>query len=165
MKERITRLIPAIQRELREAAIRREHQAFMQHIEFIAYYDPVTKLPNQRRFLEEVETAIQKYASQPDQLLILAIPEIGEFKEIRTTVTQADYDALVRDIAMRIDLNCPNRVSLGRIDEHTFSILFLADADRDYADIARQVLSVFDEPYQLDPFTLQIGRASCRERV
>ena len=156
MKDRIVRLVPAIQRELREAQTRRERRAFMEHIEFIAYHDPVTRLPNQRLFVEEVDKAIKTFALKPDTLLIVAVPEISKFKDIRTTVSQADYDTLMKKIAERIWLRCKNMVALARIDEYTFATLFPADMGMDHDAVARRLQTAFDEAFELDPFQLHL---------
>ena len=156
MKDRITRLVPALQRELREAAVRREHQAVMEQIEFIAYHDPVTRLPNQRLFLAQVETAIDRYSPQTDKLLLLAVPEIARFKEIRTTLTQADYDELVDKIAGRIAQRCKQRVTLARIDEYSFALLVETGRAHPEDDVARDIVAAFAEPYELDPFSLHL---------
>ena len=156
MKDRIVRLVPAIQRELREAQTRRERRAFMEHIEFIAYHDPVTRLPNQRLFVEEVDKAIKAYALKPDTLLIVAVPEISKFKDIRTTVSQVDYDTLMKKIAERIWLRCKNMVALARIDEYTFAALFPADSGMDHHVVAKRLQTAFDEAFELDPFQLHL---------
>ncbi len=156
MKDRIVRLVPAIQRELREAQTRRERRAFMEHIEFIAYHDPVTRLPNQRLFVQEVDKTIKSYALRPDTLLIVAVPEISKFKDIRTTVSQADYDALMKKIAERIWLRCKNMVALARIDEYTFAALFPADSGMDHHTVAKRLQTAFDEAFELDPFQLHL---------
>src|SRR5580698_796953 len=156
MKDRIVRLVPAIQRELREAQTRRERKVFMEHIEFIAYHDPVTRLPNQRLFVEEVDKAIKAYALKPDTLLIVAVPEISKFKDIRTTVSQADYDTLMKRIAERIWLRCKNMVALARIDEYTFAALFPADQGMDHHAVAKRLQTAFDEAFEIDPFQLHL---------
>ena len=156
MKDRLVRLVPAIKRELREAVARRERRSFMEHMEFIAYHDPVTRLPNQRLFLQEVEQAIRQSASGPGRQLVIAIPEIAKFKEIRTTVTQADYDTLMRQIADRIWLRCEGMLNLARIDDYTFAALFPVDKDADPAAAVRGLLTAFDEPYEIDPFLLHL---------
>ncbi|HET7174507.1 MAG TPA: EAL domain-containing protein [Gammaproteobacteria bacterium] len=155
MKDRLVRLVPAIKRELREAEARRERRSFMEQMEFIAYHDPVTRLPNQRLFLQEVEQAIRK-SSPGDGQLVIAIPEIAKFKEIRTTVTQADYDTLMRQIADRIWLRCEGMLTLSRVDDYTFAALFPADKEADPAAVARSLLTAFDEPYEIDPFLLHL---------
>ncbi|HEU5399454.1 MAG TPA: EAL domain-containing protein, partial [Gammaproteobacteria bacterium] len=156
MKDRLVRLVPAIKRELREAVARRERKSFMEQMEFIAYHDPVTRLPNQRLFLQEVEQAIRRCDSYPGRRLVIAIPEIAKFKEIRTTVTEADYDTLMRQIADRIWLRCEGMLTLARIDDYTFAALFPLDQDGDPAVAARSLLSAFDEPYEIDPFLLHL---------
>ena len=156
MKDRLTRLVPAIQRELREAATRRERRTFMEQIEFIAYHDPVTRLPNQRLFLEQVGTAIHALDGSQRKQLVLAIPEIGKFREIRSTLSEADYDRLVKSIAERLQAKCPGTVSFARIDDYTFAMLFEAERDPEHGSIAARVLSAFEEPYELDPFFLHL---------
>ena len=156
MKDRIVRLIPAIQRELREALTRRERKAFLEHIEFIAYHDPVTRLPNQRLFVDEIEKAIKTYSLLPDTLLIVAVPEISKFREIRTTVSEADYDALMKKIAERIWLRCKSLVTLARIDEYTFAALFPAEKGVDHHSVAQHLLAAFEESFELDPFFLHL---------
>ncbi len=155
MKDKIVRLVPAIQRELREAVSRRERRAFMEHIEFIAYHDPATRLPNQRRFLEQVEAVISARGDRPGKALLL-VPEINKFREIRTTLTQSDYDNLVRDIAARIQHCCPGHLAFSRIDEYSFALLMEVDRQADYAAIAARLLRAFEEPYELDPFFLHL---------
>ena len=156
MKDRLVRLVPAVQRELRDAQTRRERRAFMEHIEFIAYHDPVTRLPNQRLFVDEVEKAIQTHTLQPDTLLIVAVPEIAKFREIRTTITQADYDVLMKRIAERLWLRCKNLVSLARIDDYNFAGLFTANGGMDHDGVARRMLAAFEDPFELDPFQLHL---------
>ena len=156
MKDRLVRLVPAIKRELREVVARRERKSFMEHMEFIAYHDPVTRLPNQRLFLQEVEHAIRKCASHPGSRLAIAIPEIAKFKEIRTTVTQADYDTLMRQIADRLWMRCEGMLSLSRIDDYTFAAMFTVDKSVDPEAVGRGLLAAFDEPYEIDPFLLHL---------
>ena len=156
MKDRLVRLVPAVQRELREAQSRRERRSFMEHIEFIAYHDPVTRLPNQRLFVDEVEKAIKTYALKPDTLLMVAVPEISKFREIRSTVSQADYDTLMKRIAERIWLRCKNMAVLARIDDYNFAGLFAAEHGMDHDAIAKRLLAAFEEPFELDPVQLHL---------
>lgn len=156
MKDRITRLVPAIRRELREAAVRRERQTFREQIEFMAFNDPVTRLPNQRLFLDQVEAVIGESDPQTDRPLLLLVPEIMRFKEIRTSLTQLDYDELVGQIAERIARNCRERLAFARIDEYSFAALVRADQPHDEEAIAGKILAAFAEPYDLDPFSLHL---------
>jgi PleD family two-component response regulator len=49
LKDNLTRLVPIIRRELRVAQLRSERRQALRQIEYLAYYDPHTGLPNQNR--------------------------------------------------------------------------------------------------------------------
>ena len=51
MKQKLARLVPAVQRELREAASRREQR---ERLHYLAYYDATTSLANRALFVERV---------------------------------------------------------------------------------------------------------------
>ena len=63
MKDNTARLLPAIERELREARMRQERRQAEETIHHLAYTDPVTGLPNRVRFRENVHQAIGRRRS------------------------------------------------------------------------------------------------------
>jgi hypothetical protein len=78
----------------------------------------------------------------------LLVPEINKFREIRTTLTQPDYDTLVRDIAARIQYRCSDNLALGRIDEYSFALLLEVDRQADHAAVAARLLQATEVPYR-----------------
>ena len=64
MKGNTARLLPAIERELREAHMRQERRQAEETIHRLAYIDPVTGLPNRVRFREQVHRAIEEAREQ-----------------------------------------------------------------------------------------------------
>ncbi len=57
MKANLTRLAPAIKRELSEAKTRRAHRQAQETIRHMAFHDSLTDLVNRREFERRVERA------------------------------------------------------------------------------------------------------------
>lgn len=58
-KDNLARLVPAVERELREALVRKEHRRVLERLKYQAFYDDLTGLPNRTFFLERVGECIE----------------------------------------------------------------------------------------------------------
>ncbi|MDY6805910.1 MAG: EAL domain-containing protein [Cyanobacteriota bacterium] len=64
-KDNLARLVPAVERELREALVRKEHRRVLERLKYQAFYDDLTGLPNRTFFLERVGECIEAKNQNP----------------------------------------------------------------------------------------------------
>src|SRR4051812_38396163 len=94
IKNNLNRLIPAINRELRDAEVRRERTRAEQRIRHLAYYDALTDLPNRTLFQNRLEQAVHNSMRARNPLVVL-IMDLDGFKEINDTLGHLMGDAVL----------------------------------------------------------------------
>src|SRR4029450_2431193 len=80
IKNNLNRLIPAINRELRDADVRRGRSKAEERIRHLAYYDSLTDLPNRTLFQNRLEMAVANAVRTRNPLSVL-IMDLDGFKE------------------------------------------------------------------------------------
>src|SRR6202166_427832 len=97
LAERVKFLVRAkqTQDQLRESEAR---------VRYLAYYDPLTALPNRQRLLQILEQQVEWAAPRQRGLAVLML-DVDNFSRINDTQGQAVGDALLKEIAHRLQ-NC-----------------------------------------------------------
>lgn len=97
MKDSLARLVPAVERELREAEHRDARRVAEQNIEYLSSYDSLTNLVNRQSFKSRVSDAIlyAKQGGAPDVLLFL---DLDQFKLVNDSCGNEAGDQLLKDI-------------------------------------------------------------------
>ncbi len=84
---------------IRDSTERRRAKA---RIEYLAYYDVLTGLPNRQLFVREVGRAIRN-AKQTGQLIALLYLDLDRFKRINDNLGHSVGDALLQNVARRLE--------------------------------------------------------------
>lgn len=155
MKGRLNRLVPAVQRELREAELRREHRQASEQIRFLAYFDPVTRLPNQRLFLDELEAALLQ-ARRTRTLLAVVFLDVDEFADMRNALGVELCDRLAQGIAERLRGSLEGKFSLARLGESTFALALPLERFEACEELSRRLQLLFEEPFELGVSQLHV---------
>jgi len=115
-------------------------------VERLAYFDPVTELPNRRRFLELMEQGLADVrlgGTQP----ALGVIGIDGFKHVNDQLGHAGGDAILRHLARRIADSLSEMDVLARLDGDVFSILLHAPGDeRNLRDASNRILEALRQP-------------------
>ncbi len=95
----------------------------------LAYYDPLTRLPNRQLFLEELKWSI-KAAKRHDEKLALLNIEVDKYAKINDTIGIAAGDEVLNIVTQRVQKVVRDMDVLGRAmgDEETELKLFYLDS-------------------------------------
>jgi len=118
-------------------------------IEYQAYYDGLTDLPNRRLFSDHLQHALE-VAHPHRQLTGVLFLGLDRFKVINDSLGHAAGDELLREIARRLKQWQPEGIGVARFGADVFAVLVegrehISDLDR----IARELLQLVAEPVAL----------------
>lgn len=147
MKANLTRLCPAIDRELREAELRRSHRKAADTIERQAHYDPLTDLPNRTTFRDRLTVALAQAARNRKMLAVLFV-DLDRFKTIVDTLGHTVSDQILRGVAERLQASLEQGDTLARLGGDEFVILLpqVNRADR-AVRLAQRILDAIKPPF------------------
>ena len=86
----------------------------------LAYFDPLTELPNRLKFRETVMTHVRSIKSP----FLIAYIDIDDFKKINNLLGHKAGDQAIRSIAKRLQLKLPEDTLLARMGGDEFAILY-----------------------------------------
>ena len=87
-----------------------------------ASHDPLTRLPNRRRFEEILEAALES-SRRDGSTHTVAFIDLDHFKSVNDTYGHQAGDTLLRDIAMRMSLDVRGNDIVARIGGDEFAVL------------------------------------------
>jgi diguanylate cyclase (GGDEF)-like protein len=155
IKSHLNRLIPAINRELRDAEVRRERSKAEERIRHLAYYDSLTELPNRTLFQNRLEMAVAN-AQRTGSPLSVLIMDLDGFKEINDTMGHLMGDAVLSEIGRRLQGGLRESDTVARLGGDEFAVM-LSGVGRTGAELAaRKLLAAVQEPLTVEGLNLDV---------
>jgi diguanylate cyclase (GGDEF)-like protein len=142
MKGNLARLVPALERAIRDAEIRRAHRKAEATIRHMAFHDALTGLVNRFEFEERLKNAMHEAKSNDQALLYL---DLDQFKLINDTCGHAAGDELLKQLAMLLRKQIRDADTLGRLGGDEFGILLLNCPVHDAVEVSEKLLKAINE--------------------
>ncbi|HST76790.1 MAG TPA: EAL domain-containing protein [Acetobacteraceae bacterium] len=133
-----------------------ERQRAEAQIVFMARHDALTGLPNRVLFHERVEQALAQAGRDEDFAVLLL--DLDRFKAVNDTLGHPVGDELLRAVAERLQACVREVDTVARLGGDEFAIVQSGVAKaEDAAVLARRIVEVVSQPYELDGHRIMIG--------
>jgi diguanylate cyclase (GGDEF)-like protein len=152
MKDKLTRLVAAVERELQESenhrmqrAAERKRWEAEQAIAQLSRRDRLTDLPNRTALEERLEVELHEAARSQTTLALLHIA-ISRYREIEHTLGHSHGNAVIQAVATRIqDLLGPEEL-LARLLPDEFALLMVRADAEGATSVANRIFAALEEP-------------------
>jgi diguanylate cyclase (GGDEF)-like protein len=130
----------------REAAAKLEHA---QQVEYLAYHDGLTALPNRSLFNKLLSQAISQSQRHHRQLAVAFI-DLDRFKQINDTLGHEAGDQLLKEVANRLKGCLRDSDTVARLGGDEFVVLLTELVEQKYAAmVAQKIISILANPFVL----------------
>ncbi len=169
VKGQLSRLIPAVERELREAVLREEYRAAQKRLRYLAYYDKLTDLPNRTLFLEHLNREIARHdelnqcrernatlAATPNLFAVLLL-SIDRFRSIKHSLGYVISEELLIAVARRLQeyVTTAYLNIVARIGEDEFALLVTdINSPEDVLNQAESLYRQLIKPFNINNATV-----------
>lgn len=118
-------------------------------IEFLAFHDPLTGLPNRLLAKDHLEMAVA-YSSRVNSRVALLFLDLDNFKTINDSLGHTVGDALLKAVAMRLRDSVRNTDTISRQGGDEFLVLLPDTSDTDAITvIAEKVVLALSTPFEI----------------
>jgi diguanylate cyclase (GGDEF)-like protein/PAS domain S-box-containing protein len=134
-----------------------ERKNYEKTIKHLAYYDPLTELPNRYLFGERLNQALLQTKRHGNAFSVLYL-DLDRFKNINDTLGHIIGDKLLIEVGKRIQQSLREEDTVARLGGDEFAVLLKnTDSLTTITHIADEIISVINQPYCIDEHELFIS--------
>jgi diguanylate cyclase (GGDEF)-like protein/PAS domain S-box-containing protein len=116
----------------------------------LAYYDPLTGLPNRGMLIDRLHQALA-FAHREERQVCLVFLDLDNFKEVNDTYGHDFGDKLLREVSERLNGTMREADTLARLGGDEFVIVLSSvNSHESTAAAAQRLMSVFAHPFIID---------------
>ncbi len=143
MKGNLSRLVPAIERELREAQNRHAHRNAQETIQYLAYHDALTGLCNRAEFETRLTQALKSAGTDNQHALFYL--DMDQFKIVNDTCGHVAGDELLKQITILLKGPVREHDTLARLGGDEFGVLLKHCSLTHAEEVAERMLQLVKE--------------------
>lgn len=138
-----------------------EAKSSAENIQKLAYFDPLTGLPNRTLFLDRLRQALQR-SNRSRRYLAILFMDLDGFKTVNDNHGHAIGDQLLTEAGKRLKDCIRSDDTVARLGGDEFIIILNALPDRESAEsaaaqISAKIIRTLNEPFPLEGIEAQIG--------
>ncbi|MGR9013523.1 MAG: EAL domain-containing response regulator [Gammaproteobacteria bacterium] len=128
-----------------------EYKMAEEEIHRLAFYDPLTGLPNRRLVMERLQYGIDS-CLRDGKLMALMMLDLDNFKPVNDSLGHLAGDELLQQVAKRLLDRLRNIDMVARLGGDEFTVLLegITHVD-DAASVAKSIIADLNKPFYLDP--------------
>lgn len=156
MKGNLKRLVPAVERELREANLRQEHRQAEEMIRHLAYYDALTALPNRTLLHDRLQQAILA-GQRENKPMALLLMDLDRFRDINDTLGHHRGDSVLQQVVLRLKSALFEPDIVARLGGDEFAVLLPRLAAAEHINIVIQkILKALEMPFVIEGLPIAV---------
>jgi diguanylate cyclase (GGDEF)-like protein len=125
------------------------HRAHAERVEYLAYHDSLTDLPNRSLFSKLLTQGVGEARRYRRQLAVAFI-DLDRFKSVNDTLGHDAGDQLLVEVAARLKANVRDSDTVARLGGDEFVVLLPnLKGSADAAAVAKKILAAMTEPFHL----------------
>ncbi len=144
----LKRLLPTLEKELRQADIRKNCKKMQQSLRQQAYLDQLTGVSNRVAFFDRLQYWILKIQA-PDQFALCFL-DLNRFKAINDNLGHHYGDLLLQQVATRLKEKMPEQATLARVGGDEFAVLLPYIDHKKLTLVVHQLLHCFQQEFYLN---------------
>lgn len=123
----------------------------------MAYYDPLTNLPNRRLFEKNLESMIEKVKDTDDIFSVMFL-DLDRFKNINDSFGHKLGDKVLKEVTQLVALSCQDKCLLSRFGGDEF-VLICAEIDtkEQATEFATNIIKKIEQPMIIDDVSVYIS--------
>ncbi len=123
----------------------------------LASYDPLTGLPNRILMRRTLDESMRDIAGRPKRTTLFML-DLDRFKMVNDTLGHPVGDALLRQVAERLQRVVQNDGQVGRLGGDEFNVVLPGIVDRQHlAHLANAIINDVSQPYLIEGSHVSIG--------
>jgi diguanylate cyclase len=146
MKASLKRLVPAVERELREVASRRCRRKAEERLAHLAYHDALTDLPNRMLLNDRLTQAMLAFQRTAEPIALMVI-DLDRFKTVNDSLGHHAGDRMLQEVAARLRAFVRESDTVARLGGDEFAVMLLNTDAQQAMAMGRKLLNRLNEPH------------------